>query len=128
MGGRASGDQACSEPSALITSGTTVSSAKAGRVQSTKGNSSRTGTRRAASSAWRRRSRRASSPTRVSTASNGVPSRSDASRAETLPRFRRGDATQVHQKSSAIDLVTEADEQAERMIHKDVAAAGPDAL
>jgi fructose-1,6-bisphosphatase/inositol monophosphatase family enzyme len=52
----------------------------------------------------------------------------DASRAETLPRFRRLDASQVHQKSSAIDLVTEADEQAERVIHKAVAAAWPDAL
>jgi fructose-1,6-bisphosphatase/inositol monophosphatase family enzyme len=52
----------------------------------------------------------------------------DASRAETLPRFRHLDATQVHQKSSAIDLVTEADEQAERQIKAAVAAAWPEAL
>ena len=52
----------------------------------------------------------------------------DASRAETLPRFRHLDATQVHQKSSAIDLVTEADEQAERQIKAAVAAAWPKAL
>lgn len=52
----------------------------------------------------------------------------DASRAETLPRFRRLGAAQVHQKTSAIDLVTEADEQAERQIKAAVAAAWPDAL
>ena len=52
----------------------------------------------------------------------------EASRAETLPRFRRLDASQVHQKSSAIDLVTEADEQAERRIKAAVGAAWPEAL
>jgi fructose-1,6-bisphosphatase/inositol monophosphatase family enzyme len=52
----------------------------------------------------------------------------DAAKAEILPRFRRLDASQVHQKSSAIDLVTEADEQAERHIKAAVAAAWPDAL
>jgi fructose-1,6-bisphosphatase/inositol monophosphatase family enzyme len=52
----------------------------------------------------------------------------DASRSETLPRFRRLDAGQVHLKSSAIDLVTEADEQAERQIKAAVAEAWPEAL
>lgn len=52
----------------------------------------------------------------------------DASRSETLPRFRRLDSGQVRIKSEAIDLVTEADEAAERQIKVDVAAAWPDAL
>lgn len=52
----------------------------------------------------------------------------DAAKAEVLPRFRRLDASQVHQKTSAIDLVTEADEEAERHIHRAVAVAWPDAL
>lgn len=52
----------------------------------------------------------------------------DAAKAEILPRFRRLDASQVKQKSEAIDLVTEADEQAERMIKAAVAAKWPDAV
>ena len=52
----------------------------------------------------------------------------DASRAETLPRFRRLDSGQVRIKSEAIDLVTEADEEAERAIKSAVAAAWPEAL
>ena len=52
----------------------------------------------------------------------------DASRKETLPRFRRLDRGQVRAKSEAIDLVTEADEAAERQIKADVAAAWPEAL
>ena len=52
----------------------------------------------------------------------------DAAKAEVLPRFRRLDPSQVHQKSSAIDLVTEADEQAERFIRAQVEQAWPDAL
>lgn len=51
-----------------------------------------------------------------------------AAKAEILPRFRRLDAGQVHRKSSAIDLVTEADEQAERFIRAEVAKTWPDAL
>ena len=35
----------------------------------------------------------------------------DAAKAEILPRFRRLDAGMVRQKTDAIDLVTEADEQ-----------------
>lgn len=52
----------------------------------------------------------------------------DAAKAEVVPRFRRLDPSQVHQKSSVIDLVTEADEQAERFIRAAVEAAWPDAL
>lgn len=52
----------------------------------------------------------------------------DAAKAEILPRFRRLDASMVRQKSEAIDLVTEADEQAERMIKAAVAELMPDAL
>ena len=52
----------------------------------------------------------------------------DAAKAEILPRFRRLDASMVRQKSEAIDLVTEADEQAERMIKAAVADLAPDAL
>ena len=52
----------------------------------------------------------------------------DASRAETLPRFRRLEPGMVRQKAEAIDLVTEADEAAERRIKAEVAAAWPEAL
>ena len=52
----------------------------------------------------------------------------DAARAEVLPRFRRLDQGMVRQKSEAIDLVTEADEQAEHRIKAEVSAAWPDAL
>ena len=52
----------------------------------------------------------------------------EASRAETLPRFRRLEPGMVRQKAEAIDLVTEADEAAERRIKAEVAAAWPEAL
>jgi fructose-1,6-bisphosphatase/inositol monophosphatase family enzyme len=52
----------------------------------------------------------------------------DAAKAEILPRFRRLDHSMVRQKSEAIDLVTEADEQAERMIKAAVAEILPEAL
>jgi fructose-1,6-bisphosphatase/inositol monophosphatase family enzyme len=52
----------------------------------------------------------------------------DAARAEILPRFRRLDPGMVRQKSEAIDIVTEADEAAERMIKAAVAQLAPDAL
>lgn len=52
----------------------------------------------------------------------------DASRQETLTRFRRLDSGQVRIKTEAIDLVTEADEAAERAIKAAVAEAWPDAL
>jgi fructose-1,6-bisphosphatase/inositol monophosphatase family enzyme len=52
----------------------------------------------------------------------------DAAHAEILPRFRHLDEGMVRQKSEAIDLVTEADEQAERAIRAGVAEAFPDAL
>jgi fructose-1,6-bisphosphatase/inositol monophosphatase family enzyme len=52
----------------------------------------------------------------------------DAAKAEVLPRFRRLDASAVRQKSEAIDLVTEADEGAERLIRAEVAKRWPEAL
>jgi len=52
----------------------------------------------------------------------------DAAKAEILPRFRRLDASQVHVKTSAIDLVTEADTEAERNIKAEVAKLAPGAL
>lgn len=52
----------------------------------------------------------------------------DAAKAEILPRFRRLDAGMIRQKSEAIDLVTEADEAAERFIKARVEALMPDAL
>lgn len=51
-----------------------------------------------------------------------------AAKAEILPRFRRLDAGMVKIKTSAIDLVTEADEAAERFIKAKVAALAPEAL
>lgn len=47
---------------------------------------------------------------------------------EIMPRFRRLDAGQVRRKSSAADLVTEADESAERAIAAVLAARYPHAL
>src|SRR5919112_4226776 len=41
---------------------------------------------------------------------------SDAATAEIMPRFRRLDEGEVRQKTSAADLVTEADVNAERLI------------
>lgn len=48
-----------------------------------------------------------------------------AAKAEILPRFRRLDPSKVRQKSEAIDLVTEADEQAEHFIRGEVAKLLP---
>lgn len=52
----------------------------------------------------------------------------DASRQESLPRFRRLDASMVHTKTSAIDLVTEADIATENVIKARVAEWMPSAL
>lgn len=52
----------------------------------------------------------------------------EAAIAEIMPRFRRLDEGMVRQKSSAIDLVTEADEAAERMIISRLRDVMPDAL
>lgn len=51
-----------------------------------------------------------------------------AARNEIMPRFRRPDLQGVRQKSEAIDLVTEADEAAERAIRAEVSALMPEAL
>lgn len=51
-----------------------------------------------------------------------------AARAEILPRFRTLDANQIRQKSSAFDIVTEADEAAEEAIAADLRAAFPGAV
>jgi fructose-1,6-bisphosphatase/inositol monophosphatase family enzyme len=52
----------------------------------------------------------------------------EAAMSEILPRFRRLDAGMVRQKTSAVDLVTEADEAAERFIAEGVRSALPGAL
>jgi fructose-1,6-bisphosphatase/inositol monophosphatase family enzyme len=52
----------------------------------------------------------------------------DAAKAEIVPRFRRLDTSTVRQKTEAIDLVTEADEGAERLISAAVAQRWPNAL
>lgn len=52
----------------------------------------------------------------------------EAAQAEILPRFRRLDAGMVRRKTSAVDLVTEADEAAERFIAKGVAEQFPGAF
>lgn len=52
----------------------------------------------------------------------------DAAQAEILPRFRRLGAGDIRIKSEATDLVTEADEQAERMIKREVERLWPDAV
>lgn len=51
-----------------------------------------------------------------------------AAMAEIVPRFRRLDSSAIRQKSEAIDLVTEADEGAERVIRAEVSKRWPDAL
>ncbi|KEQ05998.1 inositol monophosphatase family protein [Pseudorhizobium pelagicum] len=51
-----------------------------------------------------------------------------AARAEVLPRFRRLGEGDVRSKSEPTDLVTEADEAAERFIRKAMEAIAPDAL
>ncbi len=52
----------------------------------------------------------------------------EAAKAEILPRFRRLDPDMVRQKSEAIDLVTDADVGAERLIRARVSELMPDAL
>ncbi len=52
----------------------------------------------------------------------------DAAQAEILPRFRRLGAGDIRIKSEATDLVTEADEQAERMIKAEVEKLWPEAV
>src|SRR5690606_6590789 len=52
----------------------------------------------------------------------------EAAQAEILPRFRHLDEGMVREKSEAIDLVTEADEAAERYIAEAVGRALPQAL
>ncbi|WP_375452013.1 inositol monophosphatase family protein [uncultured Devosia sp.] len=52
----------------------------------------------------------------------------ETAHAEILPRFRRLDAGQVRQKTEAIDLVTEADEEAERVITAAINRMWPEAL
>ena len=52
----------------------------------------------------------------------------DAAKAEILPRFRRLDRSMISQKSEAIDLVTEADLAAERMITARIGDLWPDVL
>jgi fructose-1,6-bisphosphatase/inositol monophosphatase family enzyme len=49
----------------------------------------------------------------------------DAAKAEIVPRFRRLDDGDIRQKTEAIDLVTEADEQAEVRIRAEVAKRWP---
>lgn len=51
-----------------------------------------------------------------------------AAQAEVIPRFRRLDSSAVRQKTEAIDLVTEADERAERLIRAEVLKRWPEAL
>jgi len=51
-----------------------------------------------------------------------------AARTEIMPRFGKLRTSQVRQKSSALDLVTDADEAAERAISEALAAAFPGAL
>jgi fructose-1,6-bisphosphatase/inositol monophosphatase family enzyme len=51
-----------------------------------------------------------------------------AARTEIMPRFRKLTSTQIRQKTSALDLVTDADEAAEAVIGKALAAAFPGAL
>jgi fructose-1,6-bisphosphatase/inositol monophosphatase family enzyme len=52
----------------------------------------------------------------------------DAAQAEILPRFRNLDAGAIRHKSSPLDLVTDADEAAERRITADLARAFPGAV
>jgi fructose-1,6-bisphosphatase/inositol monophosphatase family enzyme len=52
----------------------------------------------------------------------------EAARAEVLPRFRKLDKGMVRQKTSAIDLVTEADEASERAIAKALGQLAPEAM
>ncbi len=52
----------------------------------------------------------------------------EAAKREIMPRFRRLDAGMVRQKTEAIDLVTEADEEAERHIKAEVERLAPGVL
>src|SRR5690606_20949900 len=52
----------------------------------------------------------------------------DAARTEILPRFRRLQPGDIKTKSSAVDLVTEADIHAERVITAEIAKRWPQAL
>lgn len=52
----------------------------------------------------------------------------DAAKAEILPRFRRLGEGDIRAKTEASDLVTEADEAAERMIKAEVARLAPQSL
>lgn len=52
----------------------------------------------------------------------------DAAKAEIIPRFRQLDAGTVRAKSSAFDLVTEADEAAERAITSAIRRAAPNTV
>lgn len=52
----------------------------------------------------------------------------EAAKAEILPRFRHLAPGMVRQKSSAVDLVTEADEAAEHRIRDEVATLAPEAV
>lgn len=51
-----------------------------------------------------------------------------AAMTEIMPRFRRLSPTDIRQKTSAADLVTEADERAERLITAELKARFPQAL
>lgn len=51
-----------------------------------------------------------------------------AAKAEILPRFRRLGSDDVRSKSEPTDLVTEADEAAERMMKREIAEIAPNAL
>lgn len=51
-----------------------------------------------------------------------------AAQAAILPRFRRLDSSAVRQKAEAIDLVTEADEEAEHFIRAEATGLWPEAL
>lgn len=52
----------------------------------------------------------------------------NAAKAEIMPRFRRLGDGDIREKTSAVDLVTEADEAAERFIKRECAALMPSAL
>ncbi|RUU51356.1 inositol monophosphatase family protein, partial [Mesorhizobium sp. M2C.T.Ca.TU.002.02.1.1] len=52
----------------------------------------------------------------------------DAARTEIMPRFRRLGEGDVRQKTSAADLVTEADVNAERLITARLRERYPDAM
>ncbi len=51
-----------------------------------------------------------------------------AAKAEILPRFRKLSASEIRSKSEPTDLVTEADEAAERLIRREIATIAPHVL